>query len=157
MSGKNQYPVILGPNASLGQTTQPGLSFQSTNPATGFLPLNGNTQGQGSVPSGNPNGAMATTATIYSQILDVSRMDSIGLEIAWSGTPTGTIQVMASNSGINFVALSGFNPAITQPAGSAGATLIDLYLYPFKYVLLVYTNSSGSGTMTAYAQCKDLN
>ena len=156
MSGKNQYPVVLGPNAAIGNTGTPGLSFQTTNPATGFLPLNANTQSQGSVPSGNPNGVMTGTSTIYSQILDVSRMDSVGLEVSWSGTPTGTIQVMASNSGINFYALT-FSPVLTQPAGAAGGYVIGLQLYPFKYVMLQYTNSSGTGVLNAWMQAKDLN
>ncbi len=158
MSGKNQAPIVLGPNASNFSLSpsQPGISWQSTNPATGFLPLNAYGSTQGSLPSGNPNGAMASTNTIYSQIIDVSRIDNCGLEITWSGTPTGTFQVMASNSGINFYALT-FSPALTQPAGSAGGYVIDLNQFPFKYFMLQYTNSSGSGTLTAFAQVKDLN
>ena len=135
---------------------QPGLSFQATNPATGFLPLNAQGTSQGSVPSGNPNGAMASTNTIYSQIIDMSRMDNCGLEVTWTGTPVGTISVMASNSSLNFYALT-FNPALAQPAGSAGGYVIDLNQFPFKYFMLQYTNTSGSGILTAYAQMKDLN
>lgn len=149
MSGKNQYPVILGP---LGNNL-PGISWQATNPATGFLPV---PNGGGSVPSGVLNGTMSSTNTIYSQILEVSRMDNIGVEIAWTGTPTGTIQVMVSNSGINFYALT-FNPALTQPSGSAGGYVVSLNQLPFKYVMLEYTNISGSGSISAYAQMKDLN
>lgn len=152
MGAKNQYPVSLGPTAY----NQPGISWQTTNPVTGFLPLNGNTQGQGSVPSGVLAGVMVSTNVIYSQIMDVSRMDNSGLEITWTGTPTGTLQVMCSNSGINFYPLT-FNPAITQPAGSGGGYLINLNQLPFKYVMLQYTNSGGTGVLTAYAQMKDLN
>lgn len=114
------------------------------------------TQGGGSVPSGSPNGAMTGTSVIYSQILDVSRMDSIGLEVSWTGTPVGTIQIMASNSGISFYALT-FSPVLTQPGGSAGGYVIDLQLYPFKYVMLQYTNSTGTGVLNAWMQAKDLN
>lgn len=142
MSGKNQFPIAF--------------NWQSTNPATGFLPLNNNTQGQGSAASGTLNGSMSGTNTIYSQILDVSRMDNQGLEVTWTGTPTGTFQVMVSNSGINFYALT-FNPALGQPSGSAGGYAVDLNQLPFKYVMLQYTNSSGSGSLTVYGQQKDLN
>ena len=139
MSGKNQYPVTF--------------NWQSTNPFTGFLP---NPNPGGSLPSGVVNGAMASTNTIYSQIIDISRMDNVGLEVNWTGTPTGTLQVMGSNSGINAYALT-FTPPLGQPAGSAGGYLIDLTQYPFKYIMLEYTNSSGSGTLTVYGQNKDLN
>lgn len=141
MSGKNQFPCEL--------------NWQSTSPVTGFLPLNNNTAGKGSVPSGVAGGTMASTNTIYSNILDVSRMDNIGLELNWTGTPTGTISVLVSNSGVNFYALS--SPTISQPSGSASGTTVQLNQLPFKYMMLSYTNASGSGTLTAFIQLKDLN
>jgi hypothetical protein len=159
LSGKNQYPVTLGPNAptlSSLPANSPGMSWQSTNPATGFYPQNMTVQSQGSAPSGLLNGPMASTNTIYTQILDISRMDNMGLEVTWTGTPTGTFQVMVSNSGINFYALT-FNPALTQPSGAGGGYAVDLNQLPFKYLMLQYTNSSGTGTLTVYAQVKDLN
>lgn len=139
MSGKNQYPVTF--------------NWQSTNPATGFLP---NPNQGGSIPSGVVNGAMASTNTIYSQIIDLSKMDNIGLEVTYTGTPTGTFSVTVSNSGINFYALT-FSPALGQPAGSGGGYAIDLNQLPFKYLSLQYVNSSGTGTLTVYGQNKDLN
>jgi hypothetical protein len=143
LSGKNQAPCVI--------------NWQSTDPRTNFLPLNANTQGKGSVPSGTLAGTMATTATIYSNILDVSRMDNIGFEIAWSGTPTGTLSVVTSNSAINWNALTFSNPTLAQPNGSAAGMSISLNQLPFKYVLLIYTNASGSGSLTVYNQVKDLN
>lgn len=159
MSGKNQTPITLGPNAPIVSTlpaNSPGFSWQATNPAIGFLPLNNNTNSQGSLPSGLLIGAMASTNTIYTQIIDISRMDNAGLEVTWTGTPTGTFQVMVSNSGINFYALT-FSPALAQPAGSASGYAVDLNQLPFKYLMLQYTNTSGSGSLTVYGQIKDLN
>lgn len=141
MSGKNQYPVTF--------------NWSATDPRTGFLPVSA-VYGGGSKPSGTVGGAMASTNVIYSQILDKSRMDNVGLELNWTGTPTGTLQVMCSNSGLNFYALT-FNPSLGQPAGSASGELINLNQVPFKYILLIYTNTSGSGTLTAYGQLCDLN
>lgn len=111
---------------------------------------------KGSVPSGVIGGTMSGTNTIYSQIIDSSRMDNIGAEVTWTGTPVGTISVLVSNSGINFYALT-FNPALAQPTGSAGGYAIDINQLPFKYILFQYTNSSGSGTLTIYLQFRDLN
>lgn len=108
------------------------------------------------MPSGVLTGTMASTNVIYSNILEVSRMDNIGIELNWTGTPTGTIQVLTSISGLNWPAIT-FDPAIGQPAGSAAYEGIGITQYDFKYLMLLYTNSSGSGVLTAYAQFRDLN
>jgi hypothetical protein len=142
LSGKNQFPLQF--------------SWQSSDPRVGFLPINNNTQGSGSVPSGIHSGTMSGTNTIYSQILDVSRMDNLGLEVAWSGTPTGTLSIMTSVSAVNWNALT-FNPALPQPSGSAAGYSVSLNQLPFKYILLVYVNSSGTGVLTVADQNKDLN
>lgn len=141
MSGKNQYPVTF--------------NWQSTNPATTLRPLNANTQ-TGSIPSGVTTGAMASTNTIYSQILDISRMDNIGITIGYTGTPTGTLTVQVANADAVFNALT-FNPALTQPSGSAGGYFINITQLGSKYIMLQYVNTSGTGVLTATAQMKDLN
>lgn len=141
MSGKNQYPFQF--------------NFQSTDPATGFLPTNSLYSG-GSNPSGVLVGVMTSTNTIYSNIINISRIDNSGLEVTWTGTPTGTITIMCSNSGIKFYDLT-FSPLLGQPAGSAGGYLIDLKQIPFTYMYFKYVNASGSGTITVYGQNKDLN
>ena len=140
MGHKNQFPNTF--------------NWQSTNPVTGFLPTPANQSG--SAPSGVLSGTMASTNVIYTNILEKSRMDNVGLEVTWTGTPTGTLQVKVSNSGINFYALT-FNPILAQPSGSAGGMAIDLNQLPFKYYMLVYTNASGSGNITVYGQNGDLN
>lgn len=105
--------------------------------------------------SGVNTGAMASTNTIYSNVQAVPYQHNIGLEITWTGTPTGTISILASESGNNFYPLS-FSPAITQPAGSAGGYLIDLTQLAFRYYAVKYVNASGSGTLTVWAGQKDL-
>lgn len=139
MSGKNQFPQVF--------------NWQSANPATTFLPQSSQT---GSAPSGTVGGVMASTNTIYSQIVDISKMDNVGLEVSWTGTAVGTFEVLASNRGSAFYALT-FSPALAQPAGSASGYVIDLNQYPFKFIMLKYVNASGSGVLTVYGQNKDLN
>lgn len=135
------------------------FNWQTTSPVTGFLPGPGPNQDvAGNSPkSGVLAGAMASTNTIYTNILGIQQMDNVAIELTWTGTPTGTISVMVSNSGINFYALSGFNPALIQPAGSAGGEGIQLSPISFRYIFLQYTNVSGSGTITAYCQSKANN
>jgi hypothetical protein len=141
----------------LGHKNQANLSlnWQSANPASTLLPLNANSQ-NGSTPSGVLLGAMASTNTIYSNILDVSRMDGIGAAITYTGTPTGTISVLGANADANFYPIT-FNPVITQPSGSAGGYLIDLSFWKWKYILFEYVNSSGTGTLLITLQIKDVN
>lgn len=139
MSNKNQGIVAF--------------NWQSVSPIIGFLPTHPR---GGSNPSGLLAGPMASTNTIYSQIVDVATMDNVGLEVSWTGTPSGTFSVLGSNSGSFFFALT-FNPALAQPSGSAGGYGVDLFTFPFKYLLLEYVNVSGSGSLFVYGQNKDLN
>jgi hypothetical protein len=99
---------------------------------------------------------MANTDTIFSQIIDVATMDNVGLEVSWTGTPAGTFSVLGSNSGSFFFPLT-FNPALAQPSGAAGGYGVDLFTFPFKYLLLEYVNVSGTGSLFVYGQNKDLN
>lgn len=142
MSGKNQSPVTL--------------NWQSTSPIIGFLPLNNNTAGKGSAPSGTLLGTMSGTNQIWTNIIDVSRMDNIGLGVSWTGTPVGTFSVQGSNDGSFFFDLT-FDPVLAQPTGAPGGYGVDLNQFPWKYLLLTYVNSSGSGSLLTTMQVKDLN
>lgn len=140
MSGKNQSPFVF--------------NWQAAAPFP-FDPQQGQ-NAKGTVPSGNPIGVMSSTNVIYTNAVDVSRMDNFGLEITWTGTPTGVFEVQDSNSGQVFYSLT-FDPILAQPAGASGGYLISLNQLPFKYLMLKYTNVSGSGTIQVFAQQKDLN
>lgn len=109
------------------------------------------------------SGSMTGTATLTSVAQNLQNFDNIGLEITWTGTPTGTISILGSVSAafpaastVSYYALS-FNPGLTQPAGSAGGYLIDLNQFPFPYMKVQYVNSSSTGTLNAYLYGKDLN
>lgn len=139
ISGKNQFWNIF--------------NWQSTDPRTGFQPTH---PPGGSTPSGTTSGTMSGTSVIYSNIIDIAKMDSTGLEITWTGTPTGTIELYGSVSGLYFYTIT-FSPAFGQPAGSASGELLSLQQYPWKYLMIKYTNASGSGSLIVYGQYKDLN
>lgn len=123
------------------------FNWQSTTPA----PFNVNTPLTGVL-----TGTMTDSSTIYTNIQNLINTDNQGLEITWTGTPTGTISVYGSVSGINFYSLT-FNPVITQPAGAAGGYLIDISQYPWPYMYVAYTNSSGTGALSIWICSKDLN
>lgn len=77
------------------------------------------------------------------------------LQIQWSGTPTGSFTIWASNdhdprkidwngkwTSINSL----IAPPLTAPAGSAGDMWIDIPLRP-AFLYVEYTRSAGSGTL----------
>lgn len=105
--------------------------------------------------SGVLTGPMTGTNTIYTDILDITLYDDIGLELTWTGDPDGTIQIMGSSSGTNFYVLT-FNPILAQPAGVAGGYLIDLTQFPWKLLMIQYTNTSGVGSLQAYITAKEI-
>jgi hypothetical protein len=143
--GKAQFPSVF--------------NWQTVSPVIGFLPAPGPGQdvaGNSKPLSGVIAGSFTGAETIYTNILGLQQMDGEGIEMTWTGTPTGTLTVMCSNSGINWYALT-FNPVLAQPAGSPLGYLIQLEPISFRYVFLQYANASGSGTVTAYSQCKAYN
>jgi len=100
------------------------------------------------------NGNMAL-ASITSTIIPITYQDNVGIEITWTGSPTGVIEVDASVGGTTYYALT-FDPVLAQPAGSASGYLINLNQFPFAYFKVVYTRTSGSGTLNAYAMTRGI-
>ncbi len=99
--------------------------------------------------------AVTGTNTYTSPTSNILYMHNIGLDIRFTGTMAGTLTVNCSNDGVVFSALT-FTPALSQPAGSNLNYLIDLNNVPFEYLNVVYTNASGSGTLTSLLVSKDL-
>ena len=83
-------------------------------------------------------------------------MDNIGAEVAWSGTPTGTLTVLVSVTGTNWPSLT-FTPTLAQPAGAAATMFINLNQLPAKFLMFKYVNASGTGNLNVALQLKDLN
>jgi hypothetical protein len=86
----------------------------------------------------------------------VGNLDNIGCQVAFTGTPTGTLSVLGSNDNVTFFSLT-FNPALSQPGGSALAYGIDLNQFPWPYIQFQYVNSSGTGGLVVSIFGKDLN
>lgn len=138
MSGKNQYPVIF--------------NFQSNDPRLTFNPpANSN----GSTPSGIATGTMTGTNTIYTQIIDVSRMDNGHAVLSWTGTPVGTFAVYTSDKADVWPSIS--IAGISNPAGTPAYQGINFTQFGFKFLMFQYANTSGTGVLTINMQLKDLN
>lgn len=82
-------------------------------------------------------------------------LDNIGFQYIWTGTPTGTIALQFSQDGTNWTTMV-LSPAITQPAGSAGNDGSNVNQFPYKYIRVTYTRSSGSGSLTVWMSAKEI-
>ncbi len=92
-------------------------------------------------------------ATITSLATNIKLIDNVCMELVWTGTPVGTFQLLGSVTGNNYFPIA-LTP--TAPAGSSGGTLVDLNQLSFPWIKLVYTKTSGTGTLNAWIGGKQL-
>jgi len=102
------------------------------------------------------SGVMTGVNTLSSNPTKVENIDNIGLQVDWTGTPTGVFSVLCSIDGVNYHALT-FNPVLAQPAGAAGGYIISVNQQPFEWLQVQYTNTSGVGVLNVWILGKDLN
>lgn len=100
-----------------------------------------------------PSGSISGAGTTISATIDATNMDNIPVEVAWTGSLVGTFSIQGSVSGKNWKDLG---LSITGPNNANGNILLDLNQLSFSFVRLVYTNASGTGTMTMFAAGKAL-
>lgn len=112
------------------------------------------------------DGVMTGVAAITSEVIVISFMDNVGIQLIWTGTAVGTFAVQVSNNYHKTepggaVSNSGtwttipLDPAIAA-AGSADNAFIDLNQMGACAVRVVYTNSSGTGVLNGYVSAKAL-
>lgn len=105
--------------------------------------------------------SMATSIT--SPIVEVRNQDNVGIQMHWTGTPVGTFafqvsmdhqQDMEGNVTVagNWITIP-VSPAITA-SGSADDAYVDINQVSAMYFRLVYTRTSGTGTLDAYVAAK---
>jgi hypothetical protein len=87
------------------------------------------------------------SGNLTSSVTDIQYMDNICMELVWTGTPTGSFSVEGSLTGDNWIAIS-LTPS--APSGSAGSALLDMNQLSFPKIRIVYTATSGSGTLNAW-------
>lgn len=105
------------------------------------------------------NGDMST-ASLTSPVTNIEFMDNIGVQLEWSGSPVGNFQVQVSidynqdyqgnvlNAG-NWVPLQ-LNGSQNVPTSVGSPILLDLNQLSPPWIRVVYTRTSGSGTLQAW-------
>ena len=90
-------------------------------------------------------------ASVTSSVFDVEHTPIVSVECSWTGTaPVGTLQLQGSISGVNYfnvgssVAVSGNTGCVQLADANAG----------YLFARVVFTKTSGTGTLTAFADAK---
>lgn len=119
---------------------------------------------------------MTGTTAIYSSISNILYKDSVGVQLQWSSSPTGTFQILVSNDyRPSLIQSEGFGApnsgtwvplAIQNPVTGVTATTfstalgspiaINLNQLAFAWLQVVYTNASGTGTLNGFITAKSL-
>lgn len=113
-----------------------------------------NTEQELGLPGTKDGVAVSSTNTYYSRAVHPGDAGAVSFQASWTGTPTGTITVWATDK--PDADLSNDNDwiqvtdTLTDPAGSASKTRQDITCRATA-VRLKYVNASGSGVLFAYA------
>jgi hypothetical protein len=118
------------------------------------------------------SGSMTSTSTVTSKVSNIQYLDNIGIQFDWTGSPTGTFQVQISanyaqdtqgnvtNAGTWIpLTLTYWNgtanvTGTTVPTSVGSPVYLDLDFVSAPWIRAVYTNVSGSGTLTAVIVAK---
>lgn len=113
-----------------------------------------------SIQAGNMSG------TLTSSVTTISGLDNVAIQLSWTGTPTGTFQVQGSldysapnlayggpvlNAGV-WTPLAFSTPPVAS--GAAGSIFLDLNQLSFPYIRVVYTPTSGTGSLDMWISGK---
>lgn len=85
--------------------------------------------------------------------MDISGLDNIGVQLVFTGTPTGTFTIQGSNDNTTWANIT-TSPTTISASGSASDHLISLSGLPFHYLRVKYTRASSTGTLNAYVTGK---
>lgn len=105
--------------------------------------------------------SMTGTNVRTSQAIPIDQLWGFAIQVVWTGTPTGTFKLQAScdapaqetqtSNGGPYV-ITNWDDVTDSPysvAGAAGSYTWNVREPAYRFVRLVYTNASGSGTITS--------
>lgn len=92
----------------------------------------------------------AMTGNIESSVIDTSRITSVVFYAKWTGSPVGSIKLQVSIDDVNYVDL----PSSSQAVSGAGDFMWNVTDTNYDKIKVVYTFTSGSGTLNVQANGK---
>ena len=93
--------------------------------------------------------------SVTSGAIPIDRLDNVGIQLQWTGTPTGDFYVdgrVHDDAPWTELTLS----TAVAAAGSASDALINLSGVPYQDLRLRYVRTSGTGSLNAWATAKQL-
>ena len=102
-------------------------------------------------PAALPTVAILAPGVVQTQAIKAIDFETFSFQAEWTGTIVGTLAILGSIDGVNFRSF-GAQLAV-QPGDGSGffGTIAPLYGHGMKYLMMTYTNASGTGTMTITA------
>lgn len=109
--------------------------------------------------------AQSMATSITSEPVEVKLQDDIGVQLHWTGTPTGTFQFQVSMDYLEDSMGNVINPGrwITVPVtpaitatGAGDDAYVDLVQISAPYIRVMYTSVSGVGTLDAFVNGKGI-
>lgn len=103
------------------------------------------------------NGDMST-ASLTSLPVPIQYEDNIGMQFVWTGAPVGTFAVQVSLDQVNWSTLppDAFVGTYPIPGTTTSPGYLDISLLSAAYIRVVYTRSSGSGTLNVLCVAKGI-
>lgn len=105
--------------------------------------------------------AVSMATSITSLPTAIQFLDNVYYQIIWSGTsPVGVMEVQVSNSYDERLGTGSWDtvvlPVSPSVAANTGSISIDLNQLGAPWVRILYTRTSGVGTMSAYISAKEV-
>lgn len=93
--------------------------------------------------------ATAMASTINGPDINVNLYQDFSFHAKWTGTPTGSFKLQGSNDvGDSVTDWEDIPGSTLAVAGAAGTQMWNYTRSPFRWVRIVYTATSGSGTLS---------
>jgi len=87
--------------------------------------------------------ASMTADRVMAESIPLEHLYAVSLQLTFTGSPTGTFYLQASDDNVTFCDITGSDQAIT----AAGTHIWDVTQISTKYVKARYAFGSGSGTL----------
>lgn len=101
------------------------------------------------------------SGNLTSNIVDVTYTDNVGIQLTFTGTPSGEFAVEGSVDYDDHLSTGNWSEltfsTTPQATGSADTHLLNLNQIPYKKIRVTYTRTSGTGTLNIHVMSKGLN
>lgn len=103
------------------------------------------------------NGDMSQ-ASLTSIVVPIQFEDNVGMQFVWTGSPVGTFTVQVSLDQINWSTIppTSFSGTYPIPGTTSSPGYLDMALLSAAFVRVIYTKSSGSGTLNVLCVAKSV-